>query len=274
MAHPEIFLHELLCCTIKVVEPSQCRIAVVSGCIHNAVLRCVVLRKILALSRRVKSKLQYLHSGICRLLEKFSHRRSDYSKILRYDTALSCFSLNDIEQIVFRTIVPLAAVCGLAAERYGIVAVETDEVVYTDNIIQLLCEAHSADPPAIVFLLHSVPVVDGVSPQLPVLRESVRRESRNDGRHSVTVKLKQLRFAPDIRTVKGAVYRNITDNLYPVVICVLLQLVPLTEELELKECVEFHILCVLLLCGIYRRYVTQAKRRFPLAPAFTAVCVL
>ena len=104
-----------------------------SGSIHNAVLRCVVLRKILALSRRVKSKLQYLHSGICRLLEKFSHRRSDYSQILRYDTTLSCFSLNDIEQIVFRTIVPLAAVCGLAAERYGIVAVETDEVVYTDS---------------------------------------------------------------------------------------------------------------------------------------------
>ena len=245
-----------------------------SGGIHNAVLRCVVLRKILALSSRVKSKLQYLHTGICRLLEKFSHRRSDYSKILRYDTALSGFSLYDIEQIVFRSLVPLAAVCGLVSERYSVVAVETDEVIYTDNIIQLLCKIHSADPPAIVFLLHSVPVVDGVSPQLTVLRESVRRESRNNGRHSVTVKLKQLRFAPDISTVKGAVYRNITDNLYPVVICVLLQLVPLTEELELKECVELHILCVLLLCGIYRRYVTQAKRCFPFAPAFTAVCVL
>ena len=244
------------------------------GSIHDAVLRGVVLRKIFALSGGVKSELKHLHSGIGRLLQQLPYRRGDYSQILRNDTILSGFPLYDLEKVVFRTLVPFAAVRGLVSERNSVVAVEADEVVYTDDIIQLLCKTHSADPPAVVFLLHSVPVVDGISPQLPVRRESVRRETGNNGGNSVLVQLEQLRLAPDVGAVQRAVNRDITDDLYSIAVRVFLQPEPLLKELELKERIELHVLCVLLLRRIHRILVAQAQWLFPLAPAFSAVSVL
>ena len=234
------------------------------GGVHRAVLRFVVLREVLAVAGRVERELEHLHSRVRRLSEQLAHRRSDDTEILRDNAAVSGLLLYHAEQVVLRTFAPLAAVGGLASERYRIVAVEADEVVDAHDVVYLLCKAYSADPPAVIVLLHSVPVVDRIAPELAVGGKSVRREACCHSRDSVAVKLEQLRLTPDVRAVKGAVYRDIADYLNAVVVGVFLELMPLLEELELQEDVEIHLGFVFLLRGLHRRRLAKANVTIPL----------
>ena len=138
-------------------------------------------------------------------------------------------------------------------------------MVNTKHIIALRRLFHALYPPLVAVLLHLVPVVERVAPELTRRREIVRRHTRNAARVSSLVKLKQLGLRPDVGAVGRNVYRNVADNAYSVLVAVAPERVPLMEKQILNKLyvVDFlaQLVGVALNCfGVAQLYVIVPKR--------------
>ena len=85
----------------------------------------------------------------------------------------------------------------------GPVGLKATEVVQTDDIVELAGGGHAADPPVEVHLLHLIPVVQGVAPELAVLGEGIGGAACHGGGSQRLVQLEQAGLGPDLHGVVG-----------------------------------------------------------------------
>ena len=114
-------------------------------------------------------------------------------------------------------------------------------MVDADHIEQVPRRFQTAKPPFIAGLLHFIPVVQRVSPQLSVLGEIVRRDACHGGGHQVLIQLEQFRIGPHIGGIQRHVDGHIPDEGDPLLRGIFPQLVPLGIEQVLYINVEIHV---------------------------------
>jgi hypothetical protein len=108
-------------------------------------------------------------------------------------------------------------------------------MIQAQHIDTLQVGPHALDPPVKPLLGHSLPVVDGVAPQLTCLAVVIRRHSRDPSRAAVIVQLKQFRVGPNVDTVVRNVVGQVAAEHDPTPRCRPVESRPLPVEQELKE---------------------------------------
>ena len=103
------------------------------------------------------------------------------------------------------------------------------------------CAFNASDPPVKTCFLKIDPVIQRVAPELTRLGEIIRRTSCDADGLSLVVEPEYVRISPCIGTVHSNVDRHIAEELYAVVVCILLKLSPLLIEQELYEFPEHYI---------------------------------
>ena len=101
----------------------------------------------------------------------------------------------------------------------------------------------SRDAPSIVRLTKNVPVVDGVTPKLPLRAEVIGRDTGDDAWPALLVQQKQLRVGPDVARVGRNKKGQIADQAYALAKSVHLEPFALAEQQELREAYQVNLIC-------------------------------
>ena len=199
--------------------------------VTDAVFR-IVRRFVFGIRVAAKTERHNFHPRITGFAHESSHSVVDNAEIFGND-----FRLREIlEKPELRSVLPLSVFSRLFARFDAIISVETPEMVESDYIVNGKTIIQPVFPPIIAVLLHFFPVVNGIAPKLPVLRERVGRNAGNFGRRSVVVKRKQF-FAvfPHFHAVPREINRNIPENFHAVFVGVGFKRAPLLFAKVLRE---------------------------------------
>ena len=112
----------------------------------------------------------------------------------------------------------------------GIVSREAPEVIDAHQIVQSEILLHPIQPPAESVLLHALPVVNGITPQLAVLGEAVRRASRYHGGIVILIQQELIGGTPYIHAVVGHVDGHVPDDGDALFMGVVIDRTPLLHE--------------------------------------------
>ena len=238
---------------------------VVGAGVHHAVGN-VVVGQILAVTPRVKGKLQHLHAGQAAVGQKPTHAVKQQAQILGHDGQFAQGILQCAEQRHAGALLPLALPGGEGVGGDGPVGVKGTEVVDAQQVVQAQRVAHPADPPGVAGFGLGVPVIQGVAPQLAVGAEIVRRAARHPAGAALAVHLKQAAARPGVGRVGRDVDGNVAEDLHAPLVGVGLQGLPLAAELELYKGPEAQLIGGPLLQGGQSLGLAGAQRGGPLQP--------
>src|SRR5262249_49669980 len=101
------------------------------------------------------------------------------------------------------------------------------------DIRQQRTEAINAPP--VAFCSDSVPVIDGVSPELSQRAEIIGRYSGNEAWPVSFIELEQSRIGPHVARIPGNVERQIADQAHAFAVRILLETIALPAEQELRK---------------------------------------
>src|SRR5262245_906870 len=104
-------------------------------------------------------------------------------------------------------------------------------MVQAHDIHQFQDSLYPGNPPRIARVSHDVPAVHRVAPALSCGTKIVWRDASDLRGLARVIKLEQVRMPPHISAVVCYVDRQITDQTNPALMAVLLECLPLTEEL-------------------------------------------
>src|SRR5215212_1681747 len=124
----------------------------------------------------------------------------------------------------------------------------------------------SIDPPGVASFGVALPVIDRISPELPLGGESIGRNARHDRGTSLPIEPEQVSVRPDIGTVVGDENRQITEHDNAPLIRVSTDLTPLPMKKELRELVKPNLVSELLLRGSECSGLSQCDTGRPVAP--------
>ncbi|HEY0415066.1 MAG TPA: hypothetical protein VGC78_01660 [Gaiellaceae bacterium] len=179
--------------------------------------------------RRVAAdgELEHRHPREPELLAEAHHRLGDHAEVLRDDVERPELGLDRPEDGGAGAAAPDAVPRRPVAARDGPVGDEAAEVVDARQVDERERPAEPLEPPAEAVGAHRPPVVERVAPQLPGLRERVRRHARDEA----------VLEEPAVRTVVGAVPgdvdRHVAEDPDAAVARVRAQLPPLAIEPDL-----------------------------------------
>ena len=183
------------------------------SCIHYRI-SVIVVRKVIAVLPGIKSKLQYFHTRKARILQHLPHRIRKESKILRNDRQLSQLLPQCPEQIHAGPRLPAAMLRCPISIGNGIVFIKSTKMVDPYHVIPLIAVLDPGGPPRVAAVPMYRPVIERVPPELPGLREGIRRAAGNTHRPALRVKLEELWMRPGIGTVQRHIDRDISDDPY------------------------------------------------------------
>ena len=147
----------------------------------------VVVRQIDVLRIAAETELQDPHAWKAKLLAQLDYVWSDHAEILGDERQLAELLANRFEQFPARRRNPLTALGSLIASGNLPARSETAEVVHAGDIDHGQRRAHTLDPPLEAVVLHALPVVKRIAPELSGFAEIVRRNTRNHDWFSVFV---------------------------------------------------------------------------------------
>ena len=213
-----------------------------------------------------EGELEDLHPGKTERLTQPRDLGSDESEILRDHRKISQSRADRGEELVARSRNPAPIGRGLLRGRDLPVIDEAAEVVQSHQIRQPQVGSHPLDPPVIALLLHPIPAVGGIPPELAGGTEVVGRNAADPLRPPLLGELEEARVGPDIGAVEGRVDRQVAHDPHSAPMGRLLQPVPLEEEEELQVLVVGDLLGHLLPHGVEGSRLAPAKRRVPARP--------
>jgi hypothetical protein len=112
---------------------------------------------------------------------------------------------------------------------------EAAEMIQTNYVDVAQQRAQTIYPPAIAGLAKSIPVVNGIAPELPRRAEIVRRHAGDEARPAPFVEKKQFRVGPDVARIGRDEEWQVADQLQALAVRVCLEPLGLAEEQELYE---------------------------------------
>ena len=180
------------------------------------------MRQVFVCRVAVKSELQHLHAGVFERLDHSAHAGRDKAQVLGDDPKLAQLLLCRKEERFVRSLAPSALFGGFVAEGDCIVALKATEMVDADDIIEGCGEFQTLDPPFVFGFLVVFPIIEGISPQLPRRGERIGRAACHFDGAFVFVQCEKLRRYPHIRTVHCNINWDISNDIYSVIVSILL----------------------------------------------------
>ena len=210
------------------------------GGIYNAVLVLVHSGKILAILI-IECEVKHLHSGEACIVEKLNYVLCDKTEVLCNNLRLGETLSNGAEESNAGSRIPFTVFSGGLAVGNVVIACKSAEVVDSENIVELICKTYSVDPPGEAILFHKRPVVDGVTPELTVRRESIGGTACNNCGIVIFIKQELLGSCPNVHRVVSNVDRHIADDEDATLMSVRNNLLPLSIKFILNPAPEAHL---------------------------------
>jgi len=174
--------------------------------------------------------LQDACPGDLEIIAELGNVGRDDAKILGDKWQSAQFFFHRIEKISARTRHPLS---GLGSRRTGWYVprgAKTAEVIQTDDIHKSEKRAEAIDAPAIAALPQAFPVVDGVTPELPLRAEVIRRHAGDKSRTAMLVQQEELGVRPDIARVGRNEKREVANQAHTSCLTVSHEALALAEQ--------------------------------------------
>ena len=188
-----------------------------------------------------KSKHEDLHPGKSEMVHDLSDIRRNHTEIFRNNRKVGKIFIQGIQKIFRRSLHPPPVDrCLLACGDFP-VGEEAPEMVNSQDIKKLKVMVDPFSPPPVATFFENTPTINRVTPQLPCLTEIVRRNTRDKGRSFFRVELEQVGICPDVCTIKAYVDREIPKQVYPFLMTIVSERVPLLEEEILPELFSFEL---------------------------------
>ena len=255
------------------VQPAPGGGVVVGAGVHHAVVG-VIVGQVAAVLVGVKGKLQHLHAGVAAVFQQALYRGGKEAQVLGDDGGVLHVLVDGPDEVHAGALAPAAVAGGGVPVGDGVVALQPPEVVDAQHIVHGEVRLDALDPPGVAVLLHHVPAVEGVAPQLAVGGEGVRRAAGDLGGHVLLIQLEQPGLGPHVGAVHGHIDGRVPNDLHAPLVGVLLQGAPLLEEQVLGKDVVVHVLLVLFPALLQGGGVPQAQPLLPLGPGAALVLVL
>jgi hypothetical protein len=237
-------------------------------------MAAVGMRQVVARLAGIKRKLEHFHARKTALLQQAAYFVGQKAQVLGNDLHLRASGFDGVHKIDSGALHPNAVSRGFRIRVHAPVGGEAAKVVDSEAVEQGCRRTHATNPPGIAGLLHVVPVVDRVAPELTVLAEVVRRNASYAARSALFVQLKLLGRAPDVRTVQRNIDGQIAHNLNAVTVGVGFQPCPLFKEQPLNKLVEANAFFQAFARGIQSGLFAHTRFIRPFAPGNAAVFVL
>src|SRR5262249_12228732 len=122
------------------------------------------------------------------------------------------------------------------------------KVIQTNRVHVSKQSTHPVDRPSISGRVQRIPVVHGISPQLSLCTEVIRRHTGNETRPAVLVQQKQLRICPDVAGIRGSKERQVADQRHSSRMRMRFELIGLAEQQKLRKANLVDLTCQLSTC--------------------------
>ena len=139
-------------------------------------------------------------------------------------------------------------------------------MVYAQHVEHGELGFYTVYPPGVAVILHCVPAVDGVAPELSVGGEGVGRAPGYHGWVVLTVQLELSGVCPNVRAVAGHVNWRVAYNGNALLVGIFFELAPLLEEKVLHEYMVVYLLTQLLPSLLHGGGRSEAYILLPLVP--------
>ena len=174
----------LLCLLCKI---SGYSFIIMGSGIDNLILALVIVGKMFIMGISVKGKQKHPHSRPSGLLQKLLHRRYQYPKILCDHPVFPKCLLYGLCQLPARSLIPFSVPSVFILCRNTVISGKSDKMIQSYDIKKPSGSIHPAPPPGKAFLFHSLPVINGISPFLSVIRKGIRRTACHYRRSSFLI---------------------------------------------------------------------------------------
>ena len=255
-------------------HPAQDGVVVVGAGVGHAVGGVAVGEVASAGVPAVEGELQHLHAGVTRLLQQLPDGGGEEAQVLGDDVPGAQGRLHGPEKADAGAGPPMAVPGGSVPGGDGVVLVKAPEVVDPQGVVELELGGDAANPPAVAVGLHGLPVEKGVSPQLSIGGEAIRRTARHLRGPPAGVQLKLLGAGPDVGAVNGDVDGQVPDDGDAFFVGIFLQAPPLAEKEELYPGPEVDFSGQLLPGPLQGGGAAKAQLLRPLQPGSSVIPVL
>ena len=250
----------------------QGHVVVGAGVAHG--IHGIQMGQVIAFLPGVEGEFQHLHAGIAGVQLKLANLRGDEAQILGDEVQLRQGLPHRADKWQAGAFHPFSVPGGLVPGGHSPVAFEAPEVVKPHHIVHARGGRQPLNPPAEAVIRHGLPVVDGISPELPVGGEAIRGAARYDCGMPALVQLEQFIVYPHV----GAVQRNIdgyvADDADALPVGVSAQGLPLAEKQILYKVVISNLLFMGLPGSFQSGFLPQAQTILPVQPGRASVAFL
>ena len=233
--------------------------------------RLAVMRQIIRISLGVKGELQNAHSREARIAYKLPHAVRQHTEILRNVAHMREPPAQYADKPHAGAAHPIPALGALRVGGDRPEAFKAAEMVDPQHIVELARAVNAAYPPAVAVCAHTVPIVQRIAPELPLVGEGVRRTARDKRRHIIPIQHEEMRLAPHVGRVERDIYRDIAYKLHAVSVRVGAQRVPLLIKKHLHKAMILYFILQKLTVSAKRVMLPHSQRPVvPFHPCFHA----
>src|SRR5918998_1306778 len=174
--------------------------------------------------------------------------------------------LHGVEDGTSWSLLPTAGRSGAGIGRDDPGSGEGAEMIDPQQVDLLERGSDSFGPPGIPGFGAPLPIIDRISPELPLGGEGIGRNAGDDGRTAIWVEPEQVPVRPDVGAVISDEDRYITDHGDAPLVRIATHLTPLTTKQELGEFVKSNLVSVTFLGGSEGLRLPQGDAGRPIAP--------
>ena len=190
------------------------------------------------LANIVIGELENVHTGEAARSDQCANGGGKQAQVLRDKRQGTKFLIRAPEEVEARAVEPAPVRTRLARGNTKVV-LETQEVIQTHAVIQLEGATQARHPPNVSILLHAIPVVRGVAPNLAGCREAIGRNAGDLVGHTVLSQGEHAGLRPCICRIIGDVHGDVADDLDAAAMSVLQHLLPFAIKAILGVCMIF-----------------------------------
>ena len=178
----------------------------------------------------IKGELQHFHTRQAGFLQKLTNFRGQVAQILGDKLDVGESGGQNPNEVHARALYPAADLGGGLPIGHCPIAFQAAEVVDAENVVQPGGARDAPDPPGITVGLHGVPVVEGITPELALGSEIVRRHAGHLRGHVPLIQLERPGIGPHVGGVHGHIDGQVADDADALFVGVDPERLPLAEE--------------------------------------------
>jgi len=256
------------------VKPAGGGVVVVRAGVDDAIPDEIMGEELVVRIRASETKLQDAHAGKTEAVAEGFDFGGDEAEVFGDDGEFSECLPSSEEHFRTGTENPAsgAGVGGIAGDLP--IGLEAAEVIDADEVVETEGMTEAGDPPFVIRLLHQIPAIEGIAPELAGFAEVVGGDAGDDGGMSGLVEVVVLLIAPDVGTVVSDEDGDIADDLYGAFGGVAAEFIPLFAEFKLEEVFELNAVLQFFRPRLQGEFIARREGGMPLSPGDASVLLL